>query len=181
VKLYSKLPAPRDRALYDMPIGRGVAAEEGALLFGIVRMLKPKVCIETGTLVGDSAFWIGLALRDNGFGCLVTCDTDKNRIEPAKERLKGLPVGVILQAGRDLIRTAGSKFDFVHIDSGSPAERLEELTILDEQNIAPGGIVCWHDACVGYTAMYDSFSAKHDWPHLVMPSVVGLAIFQRPE
>jgi len=165
--------------------GRGVEQEVGALLYGLVRMVKPVVCIETGTFVGDSAEWIGRALRDNGTGRLTTCDIDPERIGPARERFRDLPIDVAQIAGQDLLAVASSAgrapMDFVHIDSGDPNVREKELMSLGDHNISPGGIVCWHDACVAYQNMYGSFAAARDWPHLVLPSVVGFAIFQRPE
>jgi len=161
--------------------GRGVEQEVGALLYGLVRMVKPIVCIETGTFVGDSAEWIGRALRDNGTGRLITCDIDPERIAPARERFLDLPmVDVVQISGQDLLASRTSPMDFVHIDSGDPNVREKELMSLGDHNISPGGIVCWHDACVSYQNMYGSFAAAHDWPHLVLPSVVGFAIFQRP-
>jgi predicted O-methyltransferase YrrM len=180
VKLYARMPSPRERKLYDMVIGRGVEQEVGALLYGLVRVLKPNVCVETGTLVGDSAEWIGRALRDNGFGHLTTCDIDPARIEPASKRLQGLPVSIIQKPG---IETLGSfeMMDFVHIDSGDLECRINEVMSLDERNISPGGIVCWHDAIVGFDSMYESFANARNWPHLLIPSVVGLAVFARPE
>ena len=180
MRQYGKLPAGRPRSQYDMVEGRGVEQEVGALLYGLVRMTKPRICIETGTLVGDSAEWIGRALRDNGFGRLITCDIDPERIEPAIERLKELPVDVKQMHGQDLLDGSGM-MDFVHIDSGDPQCREKELMSLGDHNISPGGLVCWHDACVSYENMYGSFAAARDWPHLVLPSNVGVAIFQRPE
>lgn len=179
MKQYRSLPAVRQRKLYDMIEGRGVEQEVGNLLYGLVRMTKPRVCVETGTLVADSAEWIAWALRDNGFGNLVTCDIDETRLEPARRRLAGLPAEVRLSRGLTAL-SCFDQMDFVHIDSGSPDERLEELMTLDEHNISPGGLVCWHDACFSYERMYEEFSKARDWPHIVFPSVVGFAVFQRP-
>jgi predicted O-methyltransferase YrrM len=180
MKLYARMPATRKRELYDMVIGRGVEQEVGALLYGLVRVLKPNVCVETGTLVGDSAEWIGRALRDNGFGHLTTCDIDPERIEPAMKRLEGLPVSVIEKSGIETL-SSFRMMDFVHIDSGGVDCRINEVMSLDRHNISPGGIVCWHDAIFGFDLMYESFASARDWPHLLVPSVVGLAVFARPE
>ncbi len=182
MRQYQALPAGRPRSQYNMVEGRGVEQEVGALLYGLVRMVKPIVCIETGTFVGDSAEWIGRALRDNGTGRLITCDIDPERIGPARQRFLDLPmVDVVQMSGQDLLASRTSPMHFVHIDSGDPNVREKELMSLGDHNIAPGGIVCWHDACVAYQNMYGSFAAARDWPHLVLPSVVGFAIFQRPE
>jgi predicted O-methyltransferase YrrM len=178
MQLYKTLPKPRERRDYTLPIGRGVELEVGDFLYGLVRLLKPKKCIETGTLVGDSAVAIARALRDNCGGSLETCD-----IEPTLEaecRLAWLPAKITKCRGTELIMKSGP-LDFAYIDSGNPAVRLEELALLGDHNITPGGCVCWHDACVAYQDMYASFSRRVDWPHLVLPSVVGFAVFIRPE
>lgn len=180
MRQYGALPANRPRSSYGMVEGHGVEQEVGALLYGLVRMTKPLICIETGTLVGDSAEWIGRALRDNGAGRLITCDIDPARIEPARERLKDLPVDVVQTTGQELLASHAA-MNFVHIDSGDPNCRELELMTLDERNITPGGLVCWHDACMAYENMYGSFASAREWPHLVLPSVVGFAVFQRPE
>jgi predicted O-methyltransferase YrrM len=44
------------------------------LLYGLARSLRPKVCVEIGSARGKSACYIGMALRDNGFGKLHAID-----------------------------------------------------------------------------------------------------------
>lgn len=181
MRLYRGLPASRPASRYTQVPGHGVEQEVGALLYGLIRMVKPKICVETGLLVGDSAEWIGRALRDNNEGGkLITCDIDEARIAPARERLRDLPVEVVLQKGLDLLASF-PVLDFVHVDSGDPQCRESEAMSLGDHNISPGGLVCWHDACVSYDHMYESFAQAHDWPHLIFPSIVGFAVFQRPE
>jgi predicted O-methyltransferase YrrM len=180
MRLYPKFPARRDPALYDAKEELGVEPEFGALLYALVRIHKPKLCVETGTYTGASAEWIGRALNENGIGHLRTCDIDGVRIVPARKRLEDLPVAVHQMKGIDLL--AGfAIMDFVHIDSGDPQCREEELMSLGDHNISPGGLIVWHDACLWYRNLYEKFSAVHDWPHLLLPSPVGVAIFQRPE
>jgi predicted O-methyltransferase YrrM len=187
VKLYSKLPScERASTIYIKREGHGVELEVGAMLYALVRLMKPEVCIETGLFIGDSAVWIGKALQDNGRGHLHTCDVDINRIEPGRARLAGLPVTVHKMAGYQLLGEWQDKqIDFVHIDSGDPGVRQQELMMLDTHNLSPLGIVAWHDACRNptgnYENMYEAFASARDWPHLVFPSLVGMAVFQRPE
>jgi predicted O-methyltransferase YrrM len=51
-----------------------VHPSEGALLFGLVRALAPKVVIETGTANGVSTAYLLAALRRNGSGRLISID-----------------------------------------------------------------------------------------------------------
>jgi predicted O-methyltransferase YrrM len=190
MRLYPTLPKCAKAELFHKRDDslEGVTDEVGDLLYALVRMTKPKVCIETGTHIGDSAEKIGRALQANGSGYLLTCDISDVWVASASERLKDLPVRVIKASGNEILRnrpdTPDGKrdlMDFVFIDSGTAQERCDELMLLNESNIAPLGIVAWHDACVGYPNMYDAFAPARDWPHLVFPSIVGIAVFQRPE
>src|SRR5215470_15077066 len=44
------------------------------LLYGICRSLKPSVAVEIGSARGKSACYIGMALKQNGFGRLFAID-----------------------------------------------------------------------------------------------------------
>lgn len=155
----------------------GVCDEVGDFLYGLVRMVKPARIIETGAHVGDSAVRMAEALRDNKFGHLHTCDVDHAMVERATRRLAGLPATVHHVHGSDLIASYPDA-EFYFIDSGDANVRWAELAML--RNVPPGGVVAWHDACVGYDDLYERFANTHDWPHLILPSIVGIAIFQRP-
>jgi predicted O-methyltransferase YrrM len=56
------------KALYAMPISfpASLSVEAGLLLHALVRNIRPRVVIETGTFVGVSALWIAAALAENG-------------------------------------------------------------------------------------------------------------------
>lgn len=189
MKLYSKLPARRDPTTYDNKNNCEIEPEVGALLYALVRTNKPVMCVEIGTYFGDSAEWIGKALRDNNSGRLVTCDTSEEYVAAASKRLKDLPVDVLLMDGKELLARSTlradphlpSCMDFVHLDGGEPAQRLEQLKLVGSHNISPGGLLIWHDAILWYPGMYDYFAPLHNWPHLILPTPVGVAIFQRPE
>ena len=60
-----------------------------------VRALQPGYVLETGTCIGQTAHAIGLALRENGHGRLVTLETDPDRAAVARARCRGLPVTVL--------------------------------------------------------------------------------------
>ena len=47
---------------------------ERLFIYGLVRALNPKVCVETGTHSGLTALYIAQALYDNKRGKLYTCD-----------------------------------------------------------------------------------------------------------
>lgn len=57
------------------PVG-SIFANEGQRLYDLIREHKPKKVIEIGALYGCSTTWIATALRDNGFGKLISIDHD---------------------------------------------------------------------------------------------------------
>ncbi len=180
MRLYPQLPRCDRGALFHKRDSTLLMATDEVLdfLYGLVRLVKPLVCVETGTHHGDSAEAIGRALSHNGLGRLTTCDTDAVLVTSARARLAHLPVTVVTAHGDALLATL-PRVDFAFIDSGSPAVRTAELKLLGDHNISPLGIVAWHDACVDYQGLYEEFITR-GWPHLVFPSLVGLAVFQRP-
>ena len=194
MKLYQKLPEPRPIERYDIVIGRGVEPEVGAMLYALVRLIKPRILVETGTHVGDSASWIGRALYDNArsgyrdnFGSLVTCDIDQEKVDNANRRFQEEGIGQYVRAvcstGQQLIESYGNceGLGLAHVDSGAYDVRKAELMSLGDHNIIPGGVVCYHDASRDMVGIYEEFAQVRDWPHLILPSYVGMAVFMRPE
>jgi predicted O-methyltransferase YrrM len=181
MRLYQTLPTISQEKQNRFAPKQGIEVEPefGALLYGLVRLGKPAICVETGTYIGESAEWIARGLRDNGSGTLITCDTDWEHVLSSCQRLKDLPVEVIQRDGCELLK-ACTMMDFVHLDGGDPAMRLEQLKLIGNHNISPGGIVAWHDAVVWCADMYDYFTSVCDWPHLILPTPVGVAVFQKP-
>src|SRR5262250_1709412 len=45
-------------------------------LYGLVRLFKPKVILETGTYKGGAAKAMALAAKENGIGHVISCDID---------------------------------------------------------------------------------------------------------
>ena len=70
----------RNNKTWEQPIARNffrpmaVEIETGQFLYGLVRAIKPKNAVETGTFEGFSAINIAQALKDNGIGKLHTID-----------------------------------------------------------------------------------------------------------
>jgi predicted O-methyltransferase YrrM len=62
------------------------------LITGIVRSLKPNVCVEIGSARGYSACHIGLALKENGKGKLYTIDPHAPTNWNDSESVETLPI-----------------------------------------------------------------------------------------
>src|SRR5215472_10241974 len=71
---------------------RSGLGDSSNLLYGIVRSMKPSVCVEIGSASGQSTCYIGLALKENNSGMLYAIDphiptywSDDDSIDTYKE------------------------------------------------------------------------------------------------
>ena len=108
----------------------------GKTIYDIVRKLKPKKVVEFGALYGYSAICIGQALRDNGFGKLITYDifekykykhSEKNILSNNLKLYKLTDI-VSVEFGDfyDFIK-GGFEFDMAHIDISNTGEIIEKV------------------------------------------------------
>jgi len=77
---------------YLMADDGGVEAEVGEFLYGLVRILKPKAVLNTGTYSGISDMYIAEALRENGYGHCTSVEYEEIHLRRATElwRILGL-------------------------------------------------------------------------------------------
>ncbi len=61
------------KSMYATPIAfpASLAPEAGLLVHSLVRNLRPRTVIETGTFIGMSTIWVAAALRENGDGAQI--------------------------------------------------------------------------------------------------------------
>lgn len=146
--------------------------EVGDFLYGLVRLMKPQVVIETGCYLGHTAEKIGMALVENGIGNLVTCDRNPSYMEQAIHRVKFLPVQVKDQSGIQLCAEM-ENVDLAFLDSGG--DRLAEAKRL---HMSPHGVVVLHDA---RHKDYQAFAESTGWAEIFFPTPRGISIFKSKE
>ena len=58
-------------------------------LYSVIKMMKPRTVVELGTGLGSSMLWSALALKENGFGKIVTVDdgSEWHRLKTAKDMM----------------------------------------------------------------------------------------------
>jgi hypothetical protein len=119
-----------------------------AHMFTMVVQLKPKLVVETGTNVGLMARALGSGCWVNGFGRVVTSDTDQRMVDYAKKVCSGFPVEIRCCPSLELpeLREA----DLVFIDSSYESRSQEHKLI------KPGAVYVYHDA----------FAENWIWPEL---------------
>lgn len=111
-----------EEGLYSAWDDMAVELEAAEFLYGLVRMLKPRLVYESGTGQGYASKYIARALQDNGFGFLDTFEADPHWAAQAAIALEGLPAKV---HNRPLGGHGGDP-DLVFLDSG-PDYRLGEI------------------------------------------------------
>lgn len=140
----------------------GVEVQVGEFLFGLVRMIRPEFIFETGTHLGISSAYMGLALRDNKYGILTTCEIFKDNIEKSEALWKRLGINDYILADRErsLDYELDYDVDLLFLDS-EPDVRFKELRRFYPR-VKKGGYIFIHDTprnlCQG------NFNSDH--PHL---------------
>ncbi|MFA5936529.1 MAG: class I SAM-dependent methyltransferase [Candidatus Paceibacterota bacterium] len=127
----------------------GIDIEEGELLYGIIRMLKPDNVLETGTNLGISTRYIGVALECNNRGHLITVEHDTTICGRAAVKLASYP-RVELVRGDATTLTTDRMFDFMWLDTELHTRYAEAARFWE--CLKPGGMI-----------------GLHDLPHVIMP------------
>lgn len=142
--------------------------EVGDFLYGLVRLMKPGMVVETGCQWGESSCRIGAALKENDpsghYGLLNTCDTDPGMVEAAKEKCSGLPVNVFHQDAESLVQCGF--WDLAFIDHSGDRE-----LVLGKLQMNPCGIVVLHDSKREY-------KVPSAWNRIRIYTARGLDIYQ---
>ena len=130
----------------------GVATEVEMLEFlhSLVRLLKPEFVLETGTYLGYGAVYMALAMQKNGFGSLLSCDTDVEALDKATTLAMINEVDKIVrfvpQSGADVIRQIDDRsLDMVFIDSGDAITRCEEIALVIPKMKLDNSLCVVHD------------------------------------
>jgi predicted O-methyltransferase YrrM len=129
------------------------------LLYGLVRSMKPEVCVEIGSALGKSACYIGMALKDNGRGMLYAIDPHEptdwndreavNSIEIFRGNISALglsqQVTVMRSYSQDAARGWNRPIDLIFIDGDHSYEGVKRDWDLFVPHVKPFGIVVFHD------------------------------------
>jgi predicted O-methyltransferase YrrM len=167
----SLLPRERYVETFDFQSGLGDSAW---LLYGLVRSMKPDVCVEIGSARGKSACFIGLALRRNGKGKLYAIDphsptnwndtqsTDTFAIINENLRSAGVAdhVEIVRQTSADARARITQPVDLLFIDGDHSYEGVKADWDLFSPLVSPFGVVVFHDTL--WDLAPDAKLGRHD-------------------
>lgn len=164
-------------------LGKGTEREVSLLLAAHVRLLKPKLVIETGTYHGDTTLPMWEALVDNasdGFpGALRAYEVDPTAFRVTGDRLAaaGRVDGASYELIHDTLQTDPrvDPVDVAFVDSAFAARDADVRALA--LRMSPRGIIFVHDADM--PQMTDVVGAwRASWNVILYPTPRGLAALQ---
>lgn len=157
---------------YEAFNGGSVEKEVGEILYSFARILKPNHILETGSHVGISAAYMGLACRDNGRGRVDTIEFDKSHWNEAKLLWSKMGLDEYIfqyKCSVDEFINDGVMYDLIFLDT-EPGRRWAELDRFYVQ-LNPGGYVFIHDLPRQFCM--DNVNPDHpeikNWPFGIIP------------
>ena len=129
------------------------------LLYGIVRSMKPSVCLEIGSARGRSTCYIAMALKENGRGTLYAVDphtetewndhSSRDTYEILQQNLETLDlsaqVQVLREFSEEVARSWESPIDLLFIDGDHSYEGVKRDWELFVRHLSPFGVAIFHD------------------------------------
>ena len=126
--------------------GMNVPAEDGRILYDIIKENGYTRGLEIGTSNGYSALWTGMAFKETG-GKLITIEIEPQRAREAQENFAHAGLQDIIESRvNDALREIPyleGPFDFVFIDAWKP-DYLSYLRLVLPK-MKPGGVITAHN------------------------------------
>jgi len=174
-------PHPERWSMYD-----SMTAEVEVLEFlrTLVTTVKPGLVVETGSFLGASTLVIAEGLRMNGFGRIVSCETDPKVFAAAKEKIDASPLRDLIDLRNEssLEMNVEGTIDMFFSDSDMPIREQEVRRYLPQ--ISPFGLILMHDASSHLKHVREA-ALKLEREGLIsvvlLPTPRGLVVAQRRE
>lgn len=142
------------------PARWNVPAEDGRLLYDIIKENNYSRVLEVGTSNGYSALWMGFALKATG-GELITLEINNERGNEAKNNIADAGLDDIIEVrindAMEAIPELEGEFDFVFLDANKSGY-LDYYKMI-KSRLKPGGTIAAHNASSMQYAMQDFIDA----------------------
>lgn len=148
------------------------------LIWDLIDTVKPNLVVETGTHLMISSGYISSALSSNGFGKLITCETQECYYEGIETKLAGRD-NVDFRKCSSLDLKIDEPIDILFCDS-DPRIRMKEVEHFWD-NLHPHSLILIHDVNSGcHNELRQELLGWKDRLSIVMlPTPRGLAICQK--
>lgn len=164
------LPYNIDSKGYSSFNDAGIETETGEFLYAMIRLLKPKNVLETGTHIGVGAAFMASALRDNNQGILDTIEFIPELCARARERFNQLQlnpkwVRSYLMDVKDF--EPKEQYQLILLDTEPQTRFAEFIKFYDW--LEDGGYLFIHDL---HRHMHQISNEEHGfaWPYGPLPS-----------
>lgn len=186
----------------EVPSGLG---DHAWTLYGLVRSMRPEVCVEIGSALGKSACHMGMALKENGRGKLYAIDPHEatawndekavNSLEAMRKNLREYRVSdqveIVREYSGDAARGWSRTIDLLFIDGDHSYDGCKSDWDLFVPHMSKFGIVVFHDtawevaevderwrrADMGVPRFVDELRQR-GCPVLTIPTFCGLSLVQ---
>jgi len=152
-------------------------------LQALVRTVKPKLIVETGSYRGIAACYIGMALKEVGRGRLITCEINHNMHEVVMRQCKDVLDVVECRNCSSLEMKVEGTIDILFADS-EPEIRVSEIAHFWDQLTASSLIVV-HDVNsgphLGQRKRVLDLDQKRALSVVLLPTPRGLALCQKAQ
>lgn len=157
--------------------------EVNEFLYALIRLIKPQFVVETGSYLGDGTIQIAKALKKNGRGRIMTCETIMDRCVAVQARIDQEGLGEIAQVvnttGLELIKQCGSLIDFAFIDS-SPEGKVRGAEIQELlKYLRPLKMFALHDTAPQH-GQINAVAEAIKLPKVYFNTPRGLTLFMKP-
>lgn len=169
-------PHPERWSMFD---DNSAEVEVADFLYSLMLAVKPSLVVETGTHLGLSAKYMAEAIKENGFGKVITCETRECYLDIAYPRLAPLAKWVNVVKGSSLELEVQDPIDILFCDS-DPRIRMQEVShFWDKLHV--NSLILIHDVNSGcHNELRQELLGWHDRLSIVMlPTPRGLAICQK--
>jgi len=97
-----------------------VSSDEGKMLYQIARSCKPRLIVEFGTSFGISAIFLGAALKDQGFGEMISTEIEANKVAEARKSLSQAGLGDVVEIregdAQETLKSLDQPIDLLFLD-----------------------------------------------------------------
>lgn len=154
-----------------------VSPESEVLQFltALVKLLKPKFILETGTYKGATATAFAKGLMHNEMGKLVTIEKDIKLAEQMSLKCRGLPIEVLCIDS--LSYNPEEQVDLLFLDSHRPIRKKEFLKY--RPYLSKNALIVWHDSSPEHSSVYscvEEFYEQNIIDRVLLPTPRGLTI-----